>query len=65
MTTKIIKIKDIEDIETINKICKQPNNRIMDKSLCYYCPLFLGVCCYANIVYLIQQDIEVEYDESK
>ena len=60
---KKIKIKDIEDIEIVDKICKQPQNRVKDKSICFDCPLFLGFCCYANIMYLIDQEIEVEEDE--
>lgn len=60
---KTIKIKDIEDIEMVDKICRQPENRVKDKSICFDCPLFLGFACYANIMFLINQEIEVEEDE--
>lgn len=60
---KTIKIKDIEDAVMVNKICKQPENRVKDISICYDCPLFLGFACYANIMFLIDQEIEVEEDE--
>ena len=60
---KTIKIKDIDNIQTVDKICKQPQNRVKDKNICYDCPLFLGFACYANIMYLIDQEIEVEEDE--
>jgi hypothetical protein len=62
---KTIKIKDIEHISTVDKICKQPQNRVKDKNICYDCPLFLGFACYANIMYLIDQEIEVEGDKSE
>ena len=58
------KIKDIEDIKEVNKICKQPENRIKDESICFDCPLFLG-CCYVNIMFLIDQEIEVEENDKK
>lgn len=59
---KTIKIKDIEDIKIVDKICKQPGDMVKDKSICFDCPLFLGFSCYANIMYLINQEIEVEDD---
>jgi len=54
------KIKDITDIEEVNKICKQPNTEIKSKVICFDCPLFLGFCCYANIMHLINQELEVD-----
>lgn len=57
---KTIKIKDIEDINIVNKVCKQPENKVKDKNICFDCPLFLGFACYANIMFLIDQEIEVE-----
>ena len=60
---RTIKIKDITNIETVDKICKQPQNRVKDKSICFDCPLFLGFACYANIMFLIDQEIEVEENE--
>ena len=54
------KIKDIEDIKEVNKICKQPDANPKDKAICFDCPLFLGMCCYANVMYMIQQEIEIK-----
>ena len=54
------KIKDIEDITTVDKICLQPDAKVKDKHVCWGCPLFLGFGCYANIMFLINQEIEVE-----
>ena len=61
--TKIIKIKDIEDTKTVDKICKQPDSKVKDKNICFDCPLFLGMCCYANVMFLINQEIEVEEND--
>ena len=58
--TKTIKMKDIEDTKTVNKICKQPESKVKDKNICFDCPLFLGFCCYANIMFAIRQEIEVK-----
>lgn len=59
---KTIKIKDIKDIAMVDKICKQPESKVKDKSICFDCPLFLGFACYANIMFLIDQEIEVDED---
>lgn len=55
-------MKDIESMEEVNKICKQPNAKKKDREICYFenCPLFLGFCCYANIMFAIRQEIEVK-----
>lgn len=63
--SKTIKIKDIEDIATVDKICEQPESKVKDKAICYSCPLFLGFCCYANVMFLINQEIEVEDNEKE
>lgn len=54
------KIKDITDLKEIDKICLQPNNNPKNRAECFDCPLFLGFCCYANIMYLIQEEVEVK-----
>lgn len=56
----IKEMKDIDSIEEVNKICKQPDAMPKDKVICMDCPLFLGFCCYANIMFLIRQEIEVK-----
>ena len=60
---KTIKIKDIENIEIVDKICEQPESKVKDITICYGCPLLLGFACYANIMFLINQEIEVEDNE--
>lgn len=57
------KIKDITSLEEVDKICKQPESMIKDKGICYDCPLFLGFACYANIMFLIDQEIEVKEND--
>ena len=54
------KLRDITDVKEVDKLCKQPNNNPKDKNICFDCPLFLGFCCYANIIYLLDQEIEVK-----
>lgn len=54
------KIKDINSLEEVNAICLQPDTKVKDKNICWDCPLFLGFCCYANIMHLIDQEIEVK-----
>ena len=56
----IKEMKDIDSIEEVNKICKQPDAMPKDKAICMDCPLFLGFCCYANIMFAIRQEIEVK-----
>lgn len=53
-------IKDIESLKEVEKICKQPDAELKDKGICFDCPLFLGFCCYANIMFTIQQEIEID-----
>ena len=52
-------IKDIETLEEVEKICKQPEAKPKDKDICFDCPLFLGFCCYANIMFTIQQEVKM------
>ena len=54
------KMKDISSLEEVNAICLQPDAKVKDKNICWDCPLFLGFCCYANIMHLIDQEIEVK-----
>lgn len=57
------KIKDITSLEEVNKICLQSNMKTKYKQICFDCPLFLGFCCYANIMFLIDQEVEVKEDD--
>lgn len=54
------KIRNITDIKEVNKICKQPNANPKNVEVCFDCPLFLGFACYANIIYMLDQEVEVE-----
>ena len=41
----IKEMKDIDSIEEVNKICKQPDAMPKDKVICMDCPLFYCSFC--------------------
>ena len=54
------KMRDITDIREVDKVCKQPNANPKNKEICFDCPLFLGFGCYANIIFMLNLEIEVD-----